>query len=952
MKQLGRLLRPVWAAVLFAASVSGLAQGPAARLTGAIAGNARTVLPNSRNPRALPANDMGALSPDTAVNGITLVFSRSAAQETALQALAAAQGNSASPLYHQWLTPETFAAQFGVADSDISAVQAWLQSQGFTLNGVGRSRDRITFSGTAGQVTAAFGTELHHFKVDSVLHFAPASDLSLPSALAPLVSSVQHLSDFRPKPAIRYPSAQPAYTSSQSNPQNHFLTPADIATMYDIKPEYNAGYNGMGQNIAVAGQSYINTQDVQRFQSAAGLPVNLPNLVLVPNSGTSATLQLLGDEGESDLDTEYTSGIAPGAGIDLVYTGDSPNHDVFDAVTYAVTEDIAPIVTLSYGDCELNRSTADLNSYNAVAEQATVQGQTLITASGDNGSTTCHGDTDLSTAQQETPSVDFPASSPYYTGIGGTQMIAGASTPGSTTYWAAANGSDNISSLLSYVPEVVWNEDAPPTASSTGGLSSGGGGASVVFARPSWQTGVPGIPAGPYRLVPDIALQASTGTPGYLYCSSDPNSFQPSQTSSCTNGFRDTATGLLTVAGGTSFGAPIFAGLVAILNQATHAAGQGNINVTLYGLASNPTTYASAFHDITSGTNACTAGATFCSAAGASEYAAGAGYDEATGLGSIDFAKLVAAWPATAQSVKTASSIFISLANNNPAAGTTEQVTINVGGGSASPVSPTGTVNVLLDGTVIASALPLSSTGSVTTSFTAPASTGSHVIAAAYSGDSTHASSTGSVTFNIGSLTPIGAFTLSAGPITVAANSTGSSTIMVIPSSGYVGTVNFTVTSALPANICYGINPVDVDAPPPTGTLTFGTGAACSGAAVRLGTPGSQAITSKGGHAAVASAPPKPGHEPSHGKEIATALAGLLAIGFFTRRRPRLPSLLALGALSLMVSLGLGGCGSSTAPVTPPGGTTSPASYTVTLVGTDSVTAAITSSTTFTLTVN
>ncbi len=946
MKQLGRLLRPVWAAVLFTVSVSGLAQQPAARLAGAIAGNTRTVLPNSRNPRALPANDTGAVAPDTAVNGITLVFSRSAAQEAALQALAAAQGNPASPLYHQWLTPETFAAQFGVADSDIAAVQAWLQSQGFTINGVGRSRDRITFSGTAGQVAAAFGTELHHFKVDSVLHFAPESDISLPVALAPLVSSVQHLSDFRPKPAIRYPSVQPAYTSSQT--QSHFLTPADIATMYDIKPEYSAGYNGTGQNIAVAGQSYINTQDVQHFQSAAGLPANLPNFVLVPNSGTSAIFQ--GDEGESDLDTEYTSGIASGAGIDLVYTGDSPNYGVFDSVTYAVTEDIAPVITLSYGDCELNISTADLNSYNAVAEQATVQGQTLITSSGDSGSTTCYGDTNLSSAQQETPSVDFPASSPYYTGIGGTQMIAGASTAGSTTYWAAANGSDNISSLLSYVPEVVWNEDAPPTATAAGDIAAGGGGTSVVFARPSWQTGVPGIPAGAYRLVPDIALQASTGTPGYLYCSSDPTSFGTGsgQVASCNNGFRDSSTSLLTVAGGTSFTAPIFAGMVAILNQATHATGQGNINVTLYGLASNPTTYASAFHDITSGTNACTAGATFCSAAGASEYAAGTGYDEATGLGSIDFAKLVAAWPATAQSVKTASSIVISLANNNPAAGTTEQVTINVGGGSASPVSPTGTVNVLLDGTVIASALPLSSTGSVTTSFTAPASTGSHVIAAAYSGDSTHASATGSVTFNIGSLTPTGAFTFSAGSITVAANSTGSSTVTVIPSSGYAGTVNFTVTSTLPTNICYGINPIDLDAPPPTGTLTFGTGAACSGAAVRLSTTGSQAITSKGGHAAVRSAPPKPGH----GKEIATALAGLLAIGFFTRRRSRLPSLLALGALTLMVSLGLSGCGGSTAPVTPPGGTTSPASYTVTLVGTDSVTSAITSSTTFTLTVN
>ncbi len=358
MKQVRPILCAAAAAALLSLSLTGVAQRPAPRLKGPVEEGSPVMLAGSRSPRVAAEADMGALASDTPIKGITLVFSRSAAQQAALDALIAAQQTPGSPQYHQWLTPDQFAAQFGVADSDIASVEAWLQSKGFTVDSVARSRDRITFTGTAGLVATAFGTELHHYKSASgAVHFAPSADLSVPASLSPMVSGVLHLSDYRPKPMAR-PIAggvRPEFTSSQT--QNHYLSPGDVATMYDIKAVYNQGFDGTGQSIAVAGQSYINTQDVLNFQSAAGVTQKAPTLVLMPNSGGASIYE--GDEGESDIDLEYASSIAKGlSNLYLVYAGDSPNYSVADSLMYAVSEDIAPVVSYSYGGCELDYTAA------------------------------------------------------------------------------------------------------------------------------------------------------------------------------------------------------------------------------------------------------------------------------------------------------------------------------------------------------------------------------------------------------------------------------------------------------------------------------------------------------------------------------------------------------------------------------------------------------------------
>jgi subtilase family serine protease len=636
-------------AVLISATLTS-AQQPTNRIVQEIDSRSTAALPGSVNPRVASRYDVGRLDPATPLNGVTIYFQPTADQQARLDALVEAQQTPGSPYYHAWLTPAEYASQFGLSEADLAKTQSWLESEGFNIDRVSNSHTSIAFSGTAAQVESAFQTEMHRYQIGEETHFANATNLSIPSALLGVVRSVRNLDDFRPNPQFRPSpaSVQPTFTSAQT--EEHFLTPKDVATIYDINAAYNSGYTGSGQSIAIMGQSEVALSDIEAFQSAAGLTVKDPTVVLVPGSGTAATVA--GDEAESDLDLEYSSGIARGANITFVYVGNNPNYGVFDSLQYAVDNKLASVVSISYGACETTLSSSDYTSLEGIMEQGASQGQTIVTAAGDDGSTACYdpgGSSGLTTAQQEALAVNYPASSAYATGVGGTEFPAADVAAGNTTYWESASSSDVISSALSYIPEQAWNDDSAAIGAKYGALyalSSGGGGASMstFTPRPSWQTGVTGIASGSSRLVPDVSLSSSAEYAPYLYCSSDTSAWSTGQKASCNSGFRDSATQDLTVAGGTSFAAPIFAAMMAIVNQKESSSGQGVANKTLYSLAASGSTYASAFHDITSGGNQCTAGSSYCSPAGASEYAAGTGYDEATGLGSVDFNNLMNAW--------------------------------------------------------------------------------------------------------------------------------------------------------------------------------------------------------------------------------------------------------------------------------------------------------------------
>lgn len=926
-------------------SLVGFGQAPEPRLKEALAGTARAALVGSRSPRTLPAQDMGAVTPGMAVPGITLVFKRSAVQEQALQALLAAQQNRLSPLYHQWLTPDGFAARFGMADADIDAAEKWLESYGFHVDGVARSRDRITFSGNAGQVEAAFGTDLHYYNAEGELHFAPAADLTLPEELASATAAVLHLSDFRPKPNVKVQTRSPHANLTSLPGQYHYLSPKDIFTMYDVNPYADpfSPITGSGQGLAIVGQSFVSISDdsaVEDFRAPFGSSSSI-NTVLVPGSGVEAISS--GDEGESEIDLEYASTVASGANIFLVFVGDNQNYDVFDALAFAIHQNIAPVISISYGNCEAVMSATDMDQGNALFEEAAAQGQTLVASAGDAGSTQCANWQGITTAQQQALSVSYPADSPYVTAVGGTQMAAGTFAAGSSQYWASATTNVLTSSLLSYVPEVVWNEDT-----TLGYLVAGGGGASAHFSRPAWQSGVPGISAGAYRLLPDIALQSSIESPGFVLCSDDAALIYP-QTYSCDDGLEGND-GEYTVTGGTSFAAPIFAGFVAMLNQVEHTNGQGNINPILYGLASNPTTYAGAFHDITSGTNACPAGSADCSAVGSSSYAATVGYDEATGLGSVDFGQLAAAWPASSESNLVGTATVLSgLETASPGDNLPIQISVGSMYSPGGSTAPTGTVSVSVDGSVVQPSLAFSATNSsessasVNYNFVAPTTAGSHLVTATYSGDATHSPSAATYSVLVGTVTAAGKFSLSSSNLKVPNGNTASEQITITPTGGYSGRVVWSLSASgtgADVSSCYSIGSTPVNGIS-TATIQIGAGSACNSAAPAVRNQLRPMVV----RASLKGESQRPGSSVP-GIAVAGLLCGLLA-GW--RRRNRLPLLLSVAVLTLAgLGLGLSGCGGASGGST----TSNQTLYTVTLTGTDSINTSITASTTFLLTVN
>jgi hypothetical protein len=913
------------------------AQQPMGRITRAINNSARITLAGSRPPRIQTADDLGRMESSKQLHGISLVFSRTAAQEAALEKLIADQQNPKSALYHKWLTPDQFGARFGLSQTDLAKVQGWLGQQGFSIDSISRSRNSIRFSGTVGRVETAFGTEMHNYRVGAENHYAPAREISLPAALSPVVLSVRNLSSFRPRPHIRKPFAK--FTSSQSG--NHFLTPKDVATIYDINnPDINSavssGPNGAGQSIAIVGQSSVALSDIENFEKALGRPtIKDPTLVLVPGSGDVE--EFSGDEAESDLDLEYSSGIATGATVYFVYTGNDANFSVWDSINYAVQTQIAPIISSSYGICETALTASDYSTLNGIMAQAAAQGQTVIAAAGDSGSADCSGVSGLTTAQQQALAVDFPASSQYVTGMGGSEFptedvcAASSSCTKSAPFWTAANGSDVLSSALSYIPEGVWNDD------SSTALSSGGGGISTLTPRQNWQGGS-AFPSGSFRLVPDISLTASPNNAAFLFCSSDTGF--TGVTGSCSNGFRDTNNQSLTGGGGTSFDAPIFAGLVALINQKENSIGQGSVNSTLYSLASNSTTYGSAFHDIINGNNKCTAGSSLCSTQAAGQYSAGTGYDEASGLGSIDFSNLLGAWPASSSSSKAASTTTLSPASFSPAVGSTDVITITV-----SPVSSTnpGTLTVLVDGTAVT---PPTLTSGVATYNFAPGSTGSHTITATYSGDPTYAPSTGTVVVDNQ------AFRVMATNVSVTAGKSGNSTVTITPQEGYTGTIAWTVSSSSNlADACYSISNSTVSGTSPvTATLSIQTsGSACS----------SGSLTPPAGIGHQSKIEMASANSTSSSRGIAHSLVlglGLLFAGVFIPRFDRrykvttIAATLILAGIAL-IAVGCGGSPSSVVP-TPSSANASPGTYTLTVIGTDSSNSAIAGAATLTLTIN
>jgi len=630
-----------------------------------------------------PENDRGRVDASLNLQYAMLVLNPSAAQQQDLDNFLVQLQVPGSADYHRWLTPEQYAARFGVAQADIDKITAWLTSQNLSVVSVARGRNAIAFSGNVRAVESAFHTEIHKYVVNGENHFANASEPSVPTAFSAVVGAIHGLNDFRLKPPhhslVKLPSAD--YTNANLC-GNYCLAPDDFAIEYDITPLYNNGINGSGQKVAVAGQTQINLSDIQNFRSLfADLPANVPQTILVPGSQNPGLLIKSGDLSEADLDLEWSGAVARNATILYYYS-----TDVFNSMQYIIDQDAAPVLSMSYGDCEQSTGNAELASLQNMAQQANAEGITWVNASGDNGAVDCYGD------QPNTVyglGVDAPASVPGVTAAGGTEL-----SEGSSAYWSTTNNANNAS-LQRYVPETTWNDSV-----ADGSPSASGGGASTYFLKPSWQTG-PGVPSDGARDVPDISLAASADHDGYLV-------------------YTD---GSLQVFGGTSVATPTFAGMVTLINEylvsngLQASAGLGNINPRLYQLAQSAP---SAFHDITTGNNAvdpCPSRSRSSCSPTPLGYNAEPGYDLATGLGSVDAYNLATSWstssvsgPTTTISL-TASSTTILQSSGS----TTLTATVTNSSGSA----PTGTVTFTSQGVTLGSATltpatSLSSTASLT----------------------------------------------------------------------------------------------------------------------------------------------------------------------------------------------------------------------------------------------
>jgi subtilase family serine protease len=744
---------------------------PRDRITGFIDDEQTVTIRGNRHPLAQAQYDAGAVSAHYRMDRMILTLLPDATQQEALAQFVASQNDSQSPYYHQWLTPEQFAERFGVSDSDTAQIVAWLQGHGMEVEEVTAGKRSIIFSGTAGQVQAAFHTPIHTYNIGGQVHHANASEPQIPAALAQVVGGVVSLHDFRSDSLLSFvKKASPELTSGAG----HYLSPADFATIYDLGPLYQQSISGSGQSIAIVGRTNINISDVRQFRTSFGLPANDPQIIV---NGANPGIVSSGEETEADLDVEWSGAVAKNATIKFVVSQSTSSTDGVDlSAEYIVNHNIAPVMSTSFGLCENWLGSSGNTFLNSLWQQAAVEGITAFVSSGDNGAAGC----DSASASTATygRAVNGICSTPYSVCVGGTEFNDRANP---SLYWSASNAAGTQGSALSYIPEVVWNE------SGSGGLWASGGGMSTIYAKPAWQSGT-GVPADGRRDVPDVALTAA-GHDGYLIVQN----------------------GGLYVVGGTSAASPSFAGIMALVEQST-AKAQGNANTVLYPLAAKQRAGGAAvFHDITVGNN---------SVPGQTGFNATAGYDQATGLGSVDAAVLVSHWsdgiatPAF-QVIPTASSLSVTAGSNN-----SDTLNVAVSGGFSAAVAfsasglPTGVTAAFTPAT-----LPAPGSGSSVIKLTAT----SAAKAGVYSVTVTAAS--GAVTHNVSlsvTVAPVPTFTLtsSATSISVAPGSSKSLTITTAPNSTFNAAITLAI-SGLPAGMTVQVLPASVVPAPGAATTTI-----------------------------------------------------------------------------------------------------------------------------------
>ena len=571
------------------------------------------------------------IAPRTELSGVLGMSPRDPA---ALRAFARSVSTPGGTRFGGYLPPGTFRGRFGPTNAMVAQATGYLAAEGLhpsvSTNGL-----LVSFSGSVAQVEAAFHTTMSTVRLGSGRQArAATSAIRLPASLVPIVTGVAGLSTVakatsqlrRSRDALVVP-AQPTRVTQHSSapsstkalrpsacaaakqaargggpnnlPDPQGLTDEQIASAYGAAGLYGAGANGVGQHVALFELEPFVESNISTF-STCYFGRDLSSSIVV-HQVSGGALPGTPASGEADLDIEDIMGVAPGAIID-VYEGPNTLGGVIDTYNTIVQDDVAKIVSTSWGLCEDQAGRAMTAIENTIFEQAAAQGQTVAAASGDSGSNDC-----ADSPSQVT--VDDPSSQPFVLAVGGTTITSRSNPPVETTWNGGTFGAGGggISSLWNQTswqsPSTVTGVDTPGTLAAAKALSID---RSASHLGGFCGSGSAGAGALPCRQVPDVSLQ---GDPAM---------------GAITIYFADW--GGWTTIGGTSSSAPLWAALLADAASLPACGGSlGFIVPTLYAIASSPQARALAFNDVTLGNND--------QGSNRGLFPATVGYDMATGLG-------------------------------------------------------------------------------------------------------------------------------------------------------------------------------------------------------------------------------------------------------------------------------------------------------------------------------
>lgn len=495
----------------------------------------------------------------------------------ALERFATAVSTPGSPLYGQYLSVPEFARRFGATPAQIATVRAALAARGLRVGATGANGLSLPVSATVAEAEAAFGVSIDRVATASGrIAYAADRAPALAAAAAPFVQGVIGLDDATeshrhdgaeadaPPSASGTAAGQAPIAASTNGPRpcqaaleqqgsEGGYTADQIAAAYGLDDLYSAGDLGAGQTVALLEMEPYDPADIDAYQECFGTDVEVSAVDVEGGPGPYT-----GEDGESALDIEQVAGLAPGAKI-VVYQGPNPSEP--EILSAWVQDDIAKVMSSSWGLCEKENDDAEMTAMDTLLQEAAAQGQSFFVAGGDYGSTDCS----YEHHKDEALNVDFPGSDPWATAVGGTRLESPTATPPT---------------------EYLWN-DSPE-------WGAGGGGISERFPMPAYQQGAA---AGLGVLGP-----LSSGVPCRVaagYCRQTPDVSAEASADGAETGYVIHAEGGWETNGGTSAAAPLWAAVAALVNADPACAGRplGFANPALYAVAG--TDYAAGFRDIT-----------------------------------------------------------------------------------------------------------------------------------------------------------------------------------------------------------------------------------------------------------------------------------------------------------------------------------------------------------------